>query len=136
MSDEAKRKNGFHLWLILAGLCLAAIMEVLDTTIINVALPQMAGNLSCTTDEIAWVSTAYILANVILLPMTVWLAARFGAKRYLLVSIFGFLIASILCGTSRCLGEIILWRLLQGAAGAPLISMTQVVCAKLFECES
>ncbi len=130
---EAEASNvGLAQWLILVGLVLAAIMEVLDTTIINVALPQMAGNLSCTTDEIAWVSTSYILANVILLPMTAWLANRFGVKRYLLASIIAFLAASVLCGTSRSLGEIILWRLVQGAAGAPLIAMTQATLLDVF----
>src|SRR5579871_6230036 len=73
-------------WLILAGLITAAIMEVLDTTIVNVALPQMAGNLGATFQEIAWVSTGYILSNVVVLPMTAFLAATFGRKRYLLFS--------------------------------------------------
>src|SRR5580692_3045199 len=70
-------------WFILVGLITAAIMEVLDTTIINVALPQMAGNLGATTQEIAWVSTGYILSNVIVLPMTAFLTARFGRRLYM-----------------------------------------------------
>jgi len=90
-------------WIILVGLITAAIMEVLDTTIINVALPQMAGNLNATTDEIAWVSTGYILSNVIVLPMTAWLGQRFGRKRYLVFSIGLFIVASFFCGTSKTL---------------------------------
>ena len=121
-----------HRWLILAGLVLAAIMEVLDTTIINVALPTMAGNLGSTTDEIGWVSTSYILANVVVLPMTAWLSQRFSNKRYLIASIFGFLVASVLCGLSRSLGQIVVWRLLQGASGAALISMTQATLYQVF----
>src|SRR5512132_4395529 len=94
-------------WLILLGLITAAVMEVLDTTIINVALPQMAGNLGATATEIAWVSTSYILANVVVLPMTAFFTETFGRKRYLTFSIILFIVASFLCGTSSSLGEIV-----------------------------
>src|SRR5215475_8741646 len=87
-------------WFILIGLITAAIMEVLDTTIVNVALPQMAGNLSATTDEIGWVATGYILSNVVVLPMTAFFTATFGRRNYLTGSIVIFAIASFLCGTS------------------------------------
>jgi DHA2 family multidrug resistance protein len=119
-------------WFILVGLITAAVMEVLDTTIINVALPQMAGNLGATTQEIAWVSTSYILSNVVVLPMTAFFTERFGRKRYLTFSIFLFIIASFLCGTSRSLGEIILWRLVQGAGGAALLSTAQATLRQIF----
>ncbi len=119
-------------WIILIGLITAAIMEVLDTTIINVALPQMAGNLNATTDEIAWISTAYILANVIILPMTAWLSQRFGRKRYLTFSILVFIVASFFCGTSRTLNEVIFWRILQGAGGAALLSTGQATLRQIF----
>ncbi len=119
-------------WLILLGLILAAIMEILDTTIINVALPQMAGNLGATIEEIAWVSTAYILANVVVLPMTAFLTARFGRRDYLTASIVIFTISSFFCGTSHSLGEMIIWRLLQGAAGASLISTAQATLVQVF----
>src|SRR6188472_4586492 len=88
-------------WFILFGLITAAIMEVLDTTIVNVALPQMAGNLGATREEIAWVSTSYILANVIVLPMTAFFTETFGRKRYLTFSILLFIVASMLCGTAH-----------------------------------
>jgi len=119
-------------WIILIGLITAAVMEVLDTTIINVALPQMAGNLNATTDEIAWISTAYILANVIILPMTAWLSQRFGRKRYLTFSILVFIVASFFCGTSRTLNEVIFWRILQGAGGAALLSTGQATLRQIF----
>src|SRR3981189_875022 len=83
-----------HRWIILAGLITAAIMEVLDTTIINVALPQMAGNLGAPQGEIGWVSPGYILSNVIFLPMTAFFTARFGRRRYLTFSIALFIVAS------------------------------------------
>src|SRR3954462_11273357 len=106
--DEAEGLE-MHRWLILLGLITAAVMEVLDTTIINVALPQMAGNLSATVQEIAWVSTGYILSNVVVLPMTAFLTATFGRKNYLTVSIAIFIGASFMCGTSHSLSELILW---------------------------
>src|SRR4029078_10022227 len=99
------------------GLITAAIMEVLDTTIVNVALPQMAGNLGATTTEIAWVSTGYILSNVVVLRLTASLTSTFGRRNYLPGSIILFTIASFLCGTSHSLGEIVLWRVVQGAGG-------------------
>ncbi len=119
-------------WIILAGLILGAILEVLDTTIVNVALPQMAGNLGATAQEIGWVSTGYILANVIVLPMTAWLSSRFGRKRYLAGSIILFLVASFFCGTSRALHELVLWRILQGAGGAALLSTAQATIREIF----
>lgn len=119
-------------WIILVGLITAAVMEVLDTTIINVALPQMAGNLNATTDEIAWVSTGYILSNVIVLPMTAWLGQRFGRKRYLVFSIGLFIVASFFCGTSKTLIELVFWRILQGAGGAALLSTAQATLRQIF----
>jgi DHA2 family multidrug resistance protein len=119
-------------WLILLGLITAAVMEVLDTTIINVALPQMAGNLGATSTEIAWVSTSYILANVVVLPMTAFFTATFGRKRYLTASIVVFVVASFLCGTAGSLGEIVLWRLIQGAGGAALLSTGQATLRQIF----
>ncbi len=121
-----------HRWIILIGLLTAAIMEVLDTTIINVALPQMAGNLGATTQEIAWVSTGYILSNVVVLPMTAFLAATFGRRKYLVGSTIIFIIASFLCGTSHNLAELVFWRVLQGAGGAALLSTAQATLRQIF----
>jgi DHA2 family multidrug resistance protein len=122
-------------WLILLGLITAAVMEVLDTTIIVVAMPQMSGNLGATPEEIAWVSTSYILANVVVLPMTAFFAATFGRKRYLTFSIILFVVASFLCGTASSLGELVLWRLVQGAGGAALLSTAQATIRQIFKRE-
>ena len=119
-------------WLILFGLITAAIMEVLDTTIVNVALPQMAGNLSATQQEIGWVSTGYILANVIFLPMTAFFASRFGRRRYLTASIFLFIVASVACGFSTSLIQLVFWRIVQGAGGAALLSTAQATLRQIF----
>ena len=119
-------------WIILAGLITAAILEVLDTTIVNVALPQMAGNLGATSPEIGWVSTGYILSNVVVLPMTAWLSSRFGRRRYLSGSIILFLVASLFCGTSHGLSELVFWRILQGAGGAALLSTAQSTIREIF----
>jgi DHA2 family multidrug resistance protein len=122
-------------WFILLGLITAAIMEILDTTIINVSLPSMAGNLGATREEIAWVATSYILANVVVLPMTAFFTATFGRKRYLTVSIFIFVGASFMCGMSSSLSEIIVWRLVQGAGGAALLSTAQATLRQVFKRE-
>src|SRR5215216_303867 len=121
-----------HRWLILLGLITAAVMEVLDTTIINVALPQMAGNLGATQQEIGWVSTGYILSNVIFLPMTAFFTERFGRRRYLTASIILFVIASFFCGTSNSLLELVAWRIVQGAGGAALLSTAQATLRQIF----
>ena len=128
---EAEAVNPFR-WFILIGLITAAILQVLDTTIVNVALPQMAGNLGATSEEIGWVVTGYILSNVIVLPMTAFLTLRFGRKRYLTASIIVFIVASFFCGTSHSLGEIVFWRILQGAGGAALLSTSQATLVQVF----
>lgn len=129
---DASASNLRFRWIILVGLITASIMEVLDTTIITVALPQMAGNLNASTDEIAWVSTGYILSNVVVLPMTAWLSQRLGRKNYLCISILIFIVASFFCGTSRTLGEVVFWRILQGAGGAALLSTAQATLREVF----
>ncbi len=119
-------------WIILVGLISAVIMEALDTTIINVALPQMAGNLGVTPNEIGWVSTGYILSVVIVLPLTAWLAARFGRKRYLVASVLLFIFASFFCGISHSLGQLVFWRVVQGIGGGALLSTAQATLIEIF----
>src|SRR5579862_5137101 len=131
-NDAADAELNRHRWLILLGLITAAIMEVLDTTIVNVALPQMAGNLGATFDEIGWVATAYILSNVVVLPMTAFFATRYGRKNYLTFSITLFAFASFMCGTSHTLIELVLWRIVQGAGGAALLSTAQATLRQVF----
>jgi DHA2 family multidrug resistance protein len=106
---------------------LTAILQTLDNTIANVALPRMQGSLSATQDQMSWVLTSYIIAAAIATPLTGWLAGRFGRKLLFLVSIAGFTLASMLCGLAQSLPQIVLFRFLQGLAGAALVPMSQAV---------
>jgi DHA2 family multidrug resistance protein len=105
----------------------ATVIQVLDTTIVNVALPHMAGELSASLDQISWVLTSYIVASSIVMPMTGYLTDRLGRRKYLLISIAGFVVASALCGIATSLTEIVLFRLLQGVFGASLVPLSQAI---------
>ena len=105
-------------WLIAIAVMSSTFMEVLDTTVVNVSLPHIAGSLSATNDEATWTLTSYLVANAIILPMTGWLASRFGRKRLLMMSVSGFTVASFLCGLAPSLPFLILCRVIQGAAAA------------------
>jgi MFS transporter, DHA2 family, multidrug resistance protein len=113
----------------------AAIMELIDTSIVNVALNNMAGNLGCTIEDISWVITAYAIANVIIIPMTGFLAAYFGRKNYYFYSIILFTFASFMCGNSTTLWEIVLWRFVQGIGGGALLSTSQAILFDTFTVE-
>jgi MFS transporter, DHA2 family, multidrug resistance protein len=106
---------------------LATLMQALDTTIANVALPYMQGSVSASQDEIAWVLTSYIVAAAIMTPPTGYLTSRFGLKRVFLVSIAGFTVSSVLCGMAQSLVQIVLFRILQGVFGAALVPLSQTV---------
>jgi len=110
----------------------ASIMQVLDTTIANVALPRIQGSLSATQDQMAWVLTSYIVAAAIMTPMSGWLSGRFGRKRIVLFSIAGFTVASMLCGIAQSLPQMVLARLAQGACGAALVPMSQAVMLDIY----
>src|SRR5471030_2457077 len=110
----------------------STFMEVLDTTVVNVSLPHIAGNLSATIDEATWVLTSYLVANAIILPMTGWLASMFGRKRLLMMSVVGFTTASFLCGLAPTLGSLIFFRVLQGATGGALQPLSQAVLLEAF----
>ena len=118
--------------LITASVMLATVMNSLDTTIANVALPHMAGSVSASPDQITWVLTSYIVASAILTPMSGWLANRFGRKMVFMVAIIGFTIASALCGAATSLVQIVLFRLLQGAFGAALVPLSQAVLMDVY----
>ncbi|MFI5227930.1 MAG: DHA2 family efflux MFS transporter permease subunit [Gemmatimonadales bacterium] len=135
LAETGASEAAEYRWLVLLGLITAAVMEVLDTTIVNVALPQMAGNLGATFQEISWVATGYILSNVVVLPMTAFLTSTFGRRNYLIASIMLFIGASFLCGTSHSLGELVLWRIVQGAGGAALLSTAQATIRQIFKRE-
>jgi DHA2 family multidrug resistance protein len=106
---------------------LATLMQALDTTIANVALPYMQGSVSASQDQIAWVLTSYIVAAAIMTPPTGYLAGRFGLKRVFLVSVAGFTVSSVLCGLAQSLAQIVLFRILQGLFGAALVPLSQTV---------
>ena len=111
---------------------LVAILEVMDATIINVALPAMKASLGANTDQITWISTSYVVASAIILPLTGFLSDRIGRKRLLLINITGFMISSVLCGVAGSLTEMVLLRILQGAFGASLIPISQSVLRDTF----
>ena len=123
MSDEPPLQKGF----ITLSIMLATIMQALDTTIANVALPHMQGELSATQEQISWVLTSYIIAAAIMTAPAGVLAAKFGRKKLFLVSVIGFTIASVLCGIATTLPEMVLFRLLQGVFGAALVPLSQAV---------
>src|SRR3954451_1371485 len=110
---------------ITASVILAVIMQALDTTIANVALPYIQGSVAASADQINWVLTSYIVAAAIMTPPSGYLATRFGRKRVLSVSIVGFVGASVLCGLSQSLAQIVLFRLMQGFFGAALVPLSQ-----------
>jgi MFS transporter, DHA2 family, multidrug resistance protein len=117
--------HGPRRMLITGAIMLASVMQTIDTTIANVALPRIQGSLSATQDQMAWVLTSYILASAIVIPLSGWLAGQIGRKRVFLYSIVGFTVASMLCGFAQSLPQIVLARLLQGVCGAALVPMSQ-----------
>ena len=131
-STPAEHGAPTHKWLIAIAVMLGCALEVLDTTIVNVALPHMQGSFSASVDEIAWVLTSYLVANGIMIPMTGWISAQFGRKRYFLFSVMLFVIASSLCGAARSLDQMVVFRLIQGAAGAAMIPSSQAIMMESF----
>src|SRR5579862_4635971 len=125
MADEKPAEIGGHRTAITLFVILATLMQALDTTIANVALPYMQGTVSASQEQIAWVLTSYIVAAAIMTPPTGFLAAKFGIRRLFLVSITGFTLASMLCGMAQSLNEIVLFRVMQGAFGAALVPLSQ-----------
>jgi MFS transporter, DHA2 family, multidrug resistance protein len=119
-------------WLVAVSVMFATFMEVLDTTVVNVSLPHIAGSLSASVDEATWALTSYLVANAIVLPMTGWLASYFGRKRLLMVSVVGFTVSSFLCGLAPTLATLILFRVLQGATGGALQPLSQAVLLEAF----
>src|SRR6201986_1102345 len=120
-------ETGFKKWIITITVITASLLELIDTTIVNVSLPNIQGNLGATLEDVAWVVTGYAVANVIILPMSGWLGSYFGRKNYFLGSIILFTTASFLCGNSHSLGELVMFRILQGVAGSGLISTSQAI---------
>jgi DHA2 family multidrug resistance protein len=122
----------FNPWLIAASVMLATFMEVLDTSVANVALPHIAGNLSATPEEATWVLTSYLVSNAIILPAANWLGRFFGRKRFLIVCIIIFTLSSAVCGAAASLGMLIVARIAQGAGGGALQPIAQAVLMESF----
>jgi MFS transporter, DHA2 family, multidrug resistance protein len=122
-------------WLIAVSVMLATFMEVLDTSVANVSLNHIAGNLSASTDEATWVLTSYLVSNAVVLPATGWLGRFFGRKRFLIVCIGIFTLASALCGLANSLGFLIVARILQGVGGGALQPIAQAVLLESFPIE-
>jgi DHA2 family multidrug resistance protein len=122
----------YNPWLIGVVVAMAAFMEVLDTSIANVALPYIAGSIGASTDESTWVLTSYLVSNAIVLPISGWLAGLFGRKRFFMVCICIFTLASVFCGSAANLGMLLLFRVIQGAGGGGLQPMAQAILADVF----
>jgi DHA2 family multidrug resistance protein len=119
-------------WIVTAAVMLATFMEILDTTVVNVSVPHIAGNLGATVDEGTWVVTSYLVSNAIILPMAGWLANRFGRRRMLMWCVTGFTLTSLLCGMATSLPWLIFFRVLQGLSGGGLQPMSQAVLLETF----
>src|SRR5260370_17455015 len=122
-------------WLIAVVVSLAAFMEVLDTSIANVALPHIAGDLGASNNESTWVLTTYLVANAIVLPISGWLVALFGRKRFFMICIAFFTLSSVFCGVAPSLGLLLVARVLQGAGGGGLQPMAQAILPDSFPLE-
>jgi DHA2 family multidrug resistance protein len=130
--DQDVWRPKYNPWLIAVVVAMAAFMEVLDTSIANVALPYMAGNLGASNDQSTWVLTSYLVSNAIILPVSGWLATTFGRKRFFMTCLGIFTVSSLLCGIAPSLGLLLLFRVLQGAGGGGLQPMAQAILADTF----
>ncbi|HKQ86588.1 MAG TPA: MFS transporter, partial [Candidatus Acidoferrales bacterium] len=138
MAEESARNPaavnpaGINPWIIAIAVMLSTFMEVLDTTVVNVSLPHIAGSLSATVDEATWTLTSYLVSNAIILPLTGWLSNYFGRKRMLMMSVVGFTTASFLCGLAPTLSFLIFFRVVQGACGGGLQPISQAILLESF----
>src|ERR1700676_2542732 len=130
--DRDVSETGSRLILITLGIIAATLMQTLDSTIVNLALPTIQGNLGATQQEGAWVVTGYIISAVIVIPMTPWLQARFGRRQYYSIAIIGFTIASILCGLAGSIQQLVLYRVIQGLFGGGLVAPSQAALRDTF----
>lgn len=124
-----------HKWLVAAAVLLGAILTILDGSIVNVALPYMQTSFGVGVDRISWVVTSYLAAVSVMIPMSGWIAVRIGRRRYLLISVVLFVTASALCGLAQSIGQMVLFRILQGAAGAAMMPLSQAILLETFPVE-
>ena len=131
-TDTSATSPGINPWIIAISVMLATFMEVLDTTVVNVSLPHIAGNMSASVSESTWTLTSYLVANAIILPLTGWLARHFGRKRLLMMAVVGFTAASFMCGLAWNLMSLIVFRVIQGLSGGALQPLSQAVLLETF----
>jgi len=129
---ESVVEYGFRRFVVVFAIILATLLEIVDTTIVNVALPNIQGGLGANLEQAAWISTGYIIANVIVIPITPWLALRFGRRNYFFTSIAIFTFASAMCGLSNSIEMLVFWRIIQGIGGGGLISTSQAILRETF----
>ncbi len=127
-----KADAGTNKWLVAIAVALGALLEVIDTSIVNVALTEMQASLGATLTQMSWVVSSYAIANVIILPLSAWLGVRFGKKNYFLFSLIGFTISSVLCGVSNSLWMLTVARILQGLCGGGLLAKAQAILFETF----
>jgi MFS transporter, DHA2 family, multidrug resistance protein len=130
--NPAESRHAVNPWIVTAAVMLATFMEILDTTVVNVSVPHIAGNMGATVEEGTWVVTSYLVSNAIILPMSGWLANRFGRRRILLTCVTGFTLTSLLCGMATSLEWLIFFRVLQGLTGGGLQPLAQAVLLETF----
>src|SRR3954470_24753133 len=131
-TPDAEWRPAHNHWLVALTVTLATFMEVLDTSIANVALPHIGGSLGASQDESTWILTSYLVSNAVVLPISAWLATRFGRKRFYMSSVALFTISSFLCGLAPSLGLLVLFRILQGVGGGGLAPSEQAILADTF----
>ncbi|HXU80975.1 MAG TPA: MFS transporter, partial [Polyangia bacterium] len=119
-------------WAVAVAVAIGALLEVIDVSIVNVALNEIQSSLGATLSQVSWVVSSYTVANVIILPLSAWLGRRFGKKNYFIASLVGFTLASVLCGLATNLPMLILARVLQGLAGGGLLAKAQAILFETF----
>jgi DHA2 family multidrug resistance protein len=134
-ADAAPRPPAVNPWLVAIAVMSATFMEILDTTVVNVSLPHIAGDLSATIDESTWALTSYLVANAVVLPLAGWLSNQFGRKRLLMASVGGFTLSSLLCGLAPSLPFLVVFRIIQGTTGGALQPLSQAVLLEAFRPE-
>src|ERR1043165_158620 len=131
-SQDSLVEYGSRRAIITITAIICTLLEIIDTTIVNVALNDMRGNLGATLTEVAWVITAYAIGNVIIIPMTSWLSIQFGRRNYFAASIMIFTVCSFLCGNANGIWELVLFRFLQGIGGGALLATSQTIITEAY----
>ena len=135
LEQQSTVEYGFRRVIVTITAILCALLEIVDTTIVNVALNEMKGNLGATLNDVGWVITAYAIANVIMVPLTSWLSQQFGRRNYFAASIIVFTVASFLCGNATNIWELVAFRFIQGLGGGALLVTAQTIITEAYPVE-